>query len=251
MRERQSQSIADTAPSQAGELNKHLEAATGDNADRQAGNAIAGRESQGAQNHDQIEKHPRVFRHGVVVEAVKRTLHYGQQAVQNQHGQHEPEQKNRQFVIVPSQTGRSNGHEAGGEDITPAGQQHGQQDSPIEGEAENRTQLIFLVAIASDDRHEKITQHPTEEKGLHHFRDVIRHQKGVRQARRPKQRGLNGFPDKTQRPAQQRGNDNGAALPSDPGPQRVRSLLGRVYRRVGWGHPMTIAGAWRSVRKTW
>ena len=167
-----------------------------------------------------------------MVEAVERAFHHGQQAVQNQHGQHEPKQKNRQRMIVPGQTGRRHSHEAGGEDITPAGQQHGQQERSIQSEAENRTQLVFLVAIAGDDRHEKIAQHPAEEKGLHHFRDVIRHQKGVRQARRPKQRGLNGFPDKTQRPAQQRGNNNGAALPSDPGPQRVRSPLGRVYRRV-------------------
>ena len=95
MGESQGQSIPNTLPSQAGNLDQHLEAATGDHADGQAGNAIRWREGQRAPNHDKIEKHTGVFRHGVVVEAVERAFHHGQQAVQNQHGQHETKQGNR------------------------------------------------------------------------------------------------------------------------------------------------------------
>ena len=168
-----------------------------------------------------------------MVEAVQCPLHDRQQAVERQHGQHEAEQKGRQLVVRPGQTGRRHGHQPGRCEITPACQQPGDQQGADQRHAEDRAQLRLVAAVARQHRHEEMAQHPAEEQGLDHLRQVVGDQERVGQPRGAEQRGLHRLADEAERPAEQRRQHDRGALPGN-------ARLGGALGRAGHGHPRSL-----------
>ena len=168
-----------------------------------------------------------------MVEAVQGPLHDRQQAMQRQHGQHEAEQKGRQCMVRPDQAGRGHGHQAGRGEITEAGQQPGDQQGAGQRHAENRAQLRRVPAVARQHRHEEMAQHPAEEQGLDHLRQIVGDQERVGQPRGAEQRGLHRLADESERPAEQGRQHDRGALAGD-------ARLGSARGRAGHRHPRSL-----------
>ena len=209
--------VANPGSGQGRDLHDQLDQAAGHHPDGQAANAVGPGQAQGTRDHHQIEKHPGVLGHGVMIQAVQRALDHGQQAVHDQHRQHQAEQEDRQVVILPAQAGSGDGQDGRGGHITHPGQRQGDAEGGVQGQAEDLVQLGRTVSVAGNDRHEEIAQHSAEKQGLDHFRHVIGDQKRVGQPRGAKQGSLDSLTDKAQRPAQQGGDNDRPALADQTG----------------------------------